>query len=238
MKNQRIKKERKSFDISKCEEIFDLLVADGIILVPKNLKLPTLELRKKRGFCKFHGFLGHNLSLCTRFRYSVQKALDVGKLKFRDKSKQPMQVDIDPLKKADCIYAEIADINMVEIFEKIVAGNVAETLIPKEKLPTDAEMVTEDHQSDNAMVIEDEFAEKMKVAFPRVEEDLIDFLKRYKIYNTKVILCPRYSAIFDKEAAKSVEGFRPQSKRKGKWVDNRQKCGFNKRGIPYKMTRT
>ena len=67
-----------NFDVSKCEEIFDLFVTDGIILVPQNMKLPPLEQRKKRGFCKFHGFLGHNLSRCTRFRDSVQKALDEG----------------------------------------------------------------------------------------------------------------------------------------------------------------
>jgi len=74
-------------------KIVDLLVADGIILVPKNLKLPPLEQRKKRGFCKFHGFLGHNLSCCTRFRDFVQKALDEGRQKFRDKSKHIPQIE-------------------------------------------------------------------------------------------------------------------------------------------------
>jgi len=76
------------------------LVANGIILVPKNLKIPPLEQRKKRGFCKFHEFLGHNLSRYTRFRDSVQKALDEGRLKFGDKTKQPMQVDADPRKES------------------------------------------------------------------------------------------------------------------------------------------
>jgi len=166
----------------------------------------------------------------------VQKALDEGRLKFGDKSKQPMQVDADPLKKADSMYVDVADINMVEISEEIVAGNFVKTSMPKEKLQIDAEMVTEDHQSDNAMVNEGQFAEKMKVACPRAEEDLIDFIKRCKISNIEAMLCPRCSAIFDKEVAKPVEGFRPQSKRKGKWVDNRPKFGFNKRGIPYKMT--
>jgi len=49
------------------------------------------------------------------------------------------------------------------------------------------------------------------------------------------MLCPRCSAIFDKEAAKSVEGFLPHKKREGGWVENRPKYGFNKRGVPYKM---
>jgi len=104
--------------------------------------------------------------------------------------------------------------------------------MPEEKVKVDAEMVTEDHQSDNAVVTEDQLAEKMTVVYPRAEEDLIDFLNRCKISNTNVMLCPRCSAIFNKEATKSVEGFQPQLKRTGGWVDNHQKFGFNKRGVP------
>jgi len=207
-------------------------VADGIILVSKNLKVPPVEERKKRGFCKFHGFLGHNLSRCTRFRDSVQKALDVGRLKFGDKAKQPMQVDADLLKTADSMYAEVVVTNMVDISEELMA---IETSMHEEDLPADAEEVAENHHFDAEMVTEDQFAEKMKASYRKAEEDLIDFLNRCKISNTHAMLCPRCSAVFDKEAAKSVEGFRPQPNRKDRWVDNRPKYGFNKRGIPYKM---
>jgi hypothetical protein len=96
-------------------------------------------------------------------------------------------------------------------------------------------MVTEDHQSENAMVTEDQFAEKMKVAYHKAEEELNDFLNRCKISNTNAMLCPRCNAVFDKVVAKSIEGFRPQTKRKGGWVDNRPKFGFNNRGVPHKM---
>ena len=216
-----------TFDITKSEEIFDLLVNDGIILVPPNMKLPPLEQRKKRGFCKFHGFLGHNLSRCTRFRDSVQKALDEGRLKFGEKSKQ--QVDGDPMKKAESMFADVSanvvesmfagiSINMVEISDNI-----------------DVEMVTEDHQIEEPVVTEDQLAKEMEKAYPKAEEDLVDFLNRCKISNTNAMLCPRCSAVFDKEAAKSVEGYQPQTKRKGGWFENRSKFGFNKRGVPYKM---
>jgi hypothetical protein len=50
------------------------------------------------------------------------------------------------------------------------------------------------------------------------------------------MLCPRCSAVFDKEATKNVEGFRPHSKRKGKWADKKPKFNFDKRGVPYKDT--
>jgi len=37
----------------------------------------------------------------------------------------------------------------------------------------------------------------MEVAYPKAEEDLIDFLNRCKISNTNAMLCPRCSAVFD-----------------------------------------
>jgi len=105
------------------------------------MKLPPLEQRKKRGFCKFHGFLGHNLSRCTRFRDSVQKTLDEGRLKFGEKTKQPMQVDADPLKKVDSMYAEVIGINMVDIAEEFDS-----------ELPTEEQALEENPQVDDEMV--------------------------------------------------------------------------------------
>jgi len=231
-KNDKYPPKTYTFDVTKCEEIFDLLVADGIVLVPKNLKVPPVEQRKKRGFCKFHGFLGHNLSRCTRFRDSVQKTRDEGRLKFGDKAKQAMQVDTDPLKNVDSMYTEVVSINMVDVFEGLMA--IEESMQAENLLAVDGK-VTEDHSFDDMLDTTDQFAEKIEVAYPKAEEDLIDFLNKCKISNTNAMLCPRYSAMFDKEVAKSVEGFRPQPKTKGRWADGRLKFGFNKRGIPYKM---
>lgn len=49
-KNNKFPKKTYTFDVTKCDEIFDLLVTDGQILVPQGAKLPPLEQRKKRGF--------------------------------------------------------------------------------------------------------------------------------------------------------------------------------------------
>ncbi|XP_058762579.1 uncharacterized protein LOC131635961 [Vicia villosa] len=57
-----------TFDISKCEEIFDALVKDGQILVPPNAKLPPLEQPQKRGFYKCHNYLGHPTFQCFLFK--------------------------------------------------------------------------------------------------------------------------------------------------------------------------
>jgi hypothetical protein len=79
-KNEKYASKTYTFDVAKYDEIFDLLVAEGVIVVPKGLKMPPIEQRKKRGFCKFNGFSGHNTSHCVLFRDLVQKALDEGRL--------------------------------------------------------------------------------------------------------------------------------------------------------------
>jgi len=146
-----------------------------------------------------------------------------------------MQVDADPLKKADSMYAEIIGINMVDIVKDSGGQLPIEKPAFGESPQAMDEMVTEDHQSTDALITEDQLIKKIEVAYPKAEEDLIDFLNRCKISNTNAMLCPRCSAIFNKEAAKSVEGFLPYTERKSKWVENRPKYGFNKRGVPYKM---
>ena len=71
--------------VTKCDEIYDLLVVDGQVVVPKDLKIPPLEQRQKRGFYKYHNYLGHKTSRCSLFRDLVQKGLIEGRLKFGDK---------------------------------------------------------------------------------------------------------------------------------------------------------
>jgi len=60
--NERYVPETYTFDLTKCDEIYDLLVVDGQVVAPKDVKIPPLEQRQKRDFCKYHNFLGHNTS--------------------------------------------------------------------------------------------------------------------------------------------------------------------------------
>ena len=62
-------------------------MADGQVIVPKGLKTPPLDIRKKKGFYKYHNFLGHKTSQCVLFRDLVQDAIKEGRLKFGDKPK-------------------------------------------------------------------------------------------------------------------------------------------------------
>ena len=116
-----------TFDITKSDEIFDLLVADGQVVVPKDLKIPPLEQRKKRDFCKYHNYLGHNTSHCSFFTDLVQKGLNEGRLKFGGKPKPQMQVDFDPLKDVDMMHTENVGCNMVAAIVDLVKKIYVET---------------------------------------------------------------------------------------------------------------
>lgn len=67
------------------------------MIVPIGAKIPPLEKRKKRGFCKYHNFLGHKTSQCFLFSYLMQKVIRDEKLMFGDGSKSQMRIDSDPL---------------------------------------------------------------------------------------------------------------------------------------------
>ncbi|WJX30008.1 hypothetical protein P8452_18592 [Trifolium repens] len=187
-KNDKYVSKTYTFDITKCDEIFDLLVTDGQIVVPKGVKIPPLDMRKKRGYCKYHNFLGHRTSQCVLFRDLVQKALNEGRLKFGEKPKVT-KADPESSQNADTLYAEPQAIMMVEAMEV--------TEVQVQKIP------------------EEEYFEKMKVVYPRAEEDLVDFLNRCKLENKGVMLCARCSAVCDKEATVGLMKFQPIANRLG-----------------------
>ncbi|KEH15977.1 hypothetical protein MTR_0401s0010 [Medicago truncatula] len=103
-------------------------------------------------------------------------------------------------------YSMYVDIADVNMVEISKIELVVATESPK----VDFEMAIEDHDCVDAMVTKDQYAKKIK--------------------------CPRCSVVFEKEVAKNVEGFRPQSKRKGKRANKKPKSSFDKRGVPYKDT--
>jgi len=74
------------------------------VAISNSVKIPPLEQRKKRGYCKYHYFLGHKTSHCVLFRDLAQRGLNEGRLRFGHKEKPQMQVDGDPLKVVDAMY--------------------------------------------------------------------------------------------------------------------------------------
>jgi len=92
----------------------------------------------------------------------VQKALDEGRLKFGEKTKQLMQVDVDPLKNADSMYAEVIGINMVDIAEKFDSELPIEEQVLEENPPVDDEMVTEAINLPMRWLLRTNFSKKWK----------------------------------------------------------------------------
>ncbi|MCI30363.1 hypothetical protein A2U01_0051572, partial [Trifolium medium] len=97
-----------------------------------------------------------------------------------------MKVDSDPLQVAETSYAEPFDCLMVEAMEVTQVQTVPE----------------------------EEYCEKIKVVYPQAEEELVDFLNRCKLNNKEVMLCPRCSAVCDKEATAGLKNYVPYVKNK------------------------
>jgi len=86
------------------------------------------------------------------------------------------------------------------------------------------------------VVSKSQYSEKMKVACTRAEEELIDFLNRCKLNNSEVMMFPKCNYVFDKEATKGLENYKPQSKKGGKWYEKKPNFTFNKSVVPYKTS--
>lgn len=54
-----------------------------------------------------------------------------------------------------------------------------------------------------------------KISFPKEDEMLSDFLRRFRKKKLKVMLCPRCSAVFDKKAAQNLKGVRRENQQGG-----------------------
>ena len=56
------------FDITKAYHIFDILVRDKQLKLPKGHKIPSVEEIKNKTYCRYHHKFGHSTNNCIRFR--------------------------------------------------------------------------------------------------------------------------------------------------------------------------
>ncbi|KAK1628192.1 hypothetical protein QYE76_002507 [Lolium multiflorum] len=93
------------FDVSKTEQIFDLLLREALKL-PEGHKIPTAQEMNKRPYCKWHHTFTHATNDCKVLRAQIQMAIESGRLTF---GQFAMKVDMRPF----------PDVNMVDLSHSI-----------------------------------------------------------------------------------------------------------------------
>ena len=78
-----------TFDVSKCDSIFDELLSLGHNKT--SYVIPLLEELKRRAYCQFHNSSSHATNDCNIFRRQVQPAINEGRLTFPE-----MKIDKAP----------------------------------------------------------------------------------------------------------------------------------------------
>jgi hypothetical protein len=68
------------FDISKAEQIFDLLLKEKQLKLPEGHKIPTAQEVNGRPYCKWHHSFTHITNDCKEFRRQIQTAIEQGRL--------------------------------------------------------------------------------------------------------------------------------------------------------------
>jgi hypothetical protein len=75
---------RYTFNVAKCDRIFDYLLQAKQIKLPSAHVIPSLEQLKKHVYCKWYNSYSHATNACNVFRLEVQSPINEGRLKFAE----------------------------------------------------------------------------------------------------------------------------------------------------------
>ena len=91
-----------TFNIAKCDRIFDSLLQANIIRISHSL--PPFEELKWRAYCKYHNSFSHATNDCNVFQRQIQPAINNGRLKFSQipLDKQPFPMNTMDLEGKRC----------------------------------------------------------------------------------------------------------------------------------------
>jgi hypothetical protein len=93
------------FDVSKVEQIFDLLLKEKQLKLPEGCKPPTAQELQGRSYCKWHHSFTHNTSDCKELHQQIQSAIEQGRLIL---GQTALKVDTQPF----------PSVNMVEGYDR------------------------------------------------------------------------------------------------------------------------
>ena len=83
-----------TFDVSKCDKKFDMLLQGKQIRLRGGHVFPSPEELRRKAYYKWHNSFSHATNDCNVFRRQVQSAINDGRLTFTDGDK--MKLDTDP----------------------------------------------------------------------------------------------------------------------------------------------
>jgi hypothetical protein len=71
-----------TFDMAKCDKIFDELFNSGKIKISHTI--PPIYQLKRYAYCKFHNSFSHATNDCNTFRQQIKSPINEGRLKFHE----------------------------------------------------------------------------------------------------------------------------------------------------------
>jgi hypothetical protein len=113
---------RYTFNVAKCDRIFDYLLQEKQIKLPSGHVIPLLEQLKKHAYCKWHNSYSHATNDYNIFRRQVQSAINEGQLKFTESQQMKLDKDSFPV-----------NMNMVGLEGKKVLVRPSQAETTKEK---------------------------------------------------------------------------------------------------------
>jgi hypothetical protein len=87
-------KMRYTFDVTKSDCLFDLLLWGGVIRLIEGHIIPNTDILAKKTYCKWHDSYTHTTNECNYFWRQVQSVINDGRLTLGDGGK--MKLDTDP----------------------------------------------------------------------------------------------------------------------------------------------
>jgi hypothetical protein len=83
-----------TFDVPKCDRLFDLLLCGGVIRLTEGHGVPSADMLAKKKYCKWHDSYSYTTNECNYFWQQVQSVINEGRLTLGDGAR--MKLDTDP----------------------------------------------------------------------------------------------------------------------------------------------
>jgi hypothetical protein len=88
---------RYTFDISKCDCLFDLLLRGEVIRLTEAHVIPNADILAKKTYCSWHDSYTRTTNECNYFWRHVQSAINDGRLTLGDEGKMKLNTDPFPI---------------------------------------------------------------------------------------------------------------------------------------------